>query len=230
MHNGSASLPDALRYLKRAAELDPNRAEFHVYLAWAANDSMPANLELAHDEVAKALALDKVNAEAYWQRGIVERVEGAIDDAIKDEKHALELRPSRHEAHATLAECYDQKNDQATAMAEWAKAIAGDPPVGPDEDVPHPYWRFQYGKLLAEHGAGAAALNMLLPAAKTAAKETPRPGWLAPLEFLTAEVLRKAGRKADAVEHYRRFLEIAPINSPDRLDAQKALAQLSPDR
>jgi tetratricopeptide (TPR) repeat protein len=223
------SLPDALRYLKRAVELDPNRAEFHVYVAWAANDSMPANLELAHEEVEKTLALDKVNAEAYWQRGILERVEGAIDDAIKDEKHALALRPSRYEAHATLAECYDQKNDAAGAMAEWNKAIAGDGPVAADADVPHPFWRFQYGKLLSDHGGPSAALPVLVPVAKTAEKLTPRPGWLAPLEFLTAEVLRKTGKGGDAVEHYRRFLEIAPLNSPDRLDAQKALAQLAPE-
>jgi cellulose synthase operon protein C len=222
--------PDALRYLKRAVELDPNRAEFHVYLAWAANDAMPADLELAHTEVEKALALDKVSAEAYWQRGILERVEGAIDDAIKDERHALELRPSRYEAHATLAECYDQKNDPATALAEWAKAIAGDPPVAADADVPHPYWRFQYGRLLSDRGGAAAAAGYLVPAARAAEKMVPRPGWLAPLQFLTAEVLRKTGKTADAVEHYRRFLEIAPLNSPDRFDAQRALARLAPDR
>ncbi len=222
--------PDVLRYLKRAVELDPNRAEFHVYLAWAANDAMPANLELAHDEVEKALALDKVSAEAYWQRGILERVEGAIDDAVKDEKHALELRPSRYEAHATLAECYDQKNDAAGAMAEWAKAIAGDGTAGPDDDVRHPYWRFQYGRLMNDRSGPSVALPYLVPAAKTAEKLTPRPGWLSPLEFLTAEALRKTGKTTDAIDHYRRFLEIAPLNSPDRLDAQKALAQLAPDR
>ena len=102
---------DALRYLKRAVDLDPNRAEFHVYLAWAANDAQPAQLELARDEIDKALALDKLNAEAYWQKGVLERMEGAIDDAIRDEKHALALRPSRYEAHATLAECFEDKND-----------------------------------------------------------------------------------------------------------------------
>jgi tetratricopeptide (TPR) repeat protein len=222
--------PDVLRYLKRAVELDPNRAEFHVYLAWAANDAMPADLELAHEEVEKALSLDKVSAEAYWQRGILERVEGAIDDAVKDEKHALELRPSRYEAHATLAECYDQKNDSTGAMAEWSRAITGDAPVGADEDVPHPYWRFQYGRLVADRSGPSAALAYLVPAAKAAEKQTPRPGWLAPLEFLTAEALRKTGKTVDAVDHYKRFLEIAPLNSPDRLDAQRALSQLAPDR
>ena len=55
-----------------------------------------------------------------------------------------------------------------------------------------------------------------------------KPGWLAPLEFLTAEALRKTGKKAEAIDHYKRFLDIAPINSPDRLDAQQALATLAP--
>jgi predicted Zn finger-like uncharacterized protein len=220
---------DALRYLKKAVDLDPNRAEFHVYLAWAANDAQPAQLELARDEIDKALALDKMNGEAYWQKGVLERMEGAIDDAVRDEKHALALRPSRYEAHATLAECLEDKNDEAGAAAEWSKAIAGDGnATQSDGTAPHPFWRYRFGKLLAEHGNTGAALVPLLAAAAAAEKMDQRPGWLGPLEFLTAEVLRKSGgRKADAVEHYRRFLDVAPVSSPDRADAQAALAQLT---
>jgi tetratricopeptide (TPR) repeat protein len=227
MLRGRAEQVDALRYLKRAVDLDPNRAEFHVYLAWEANEATPAQLELARDEIDKALALDKLNAEAYWQKGVLERMEGAIEDAIKDARHALELRPSRHEAHATLAECFEDKNDPGTAMVEWTRAIAGDgsAPSG-DGTISHPYWRYKYGKLLLERGNVGAALAQLLPAATTSEKMDPRPGWLAPVEFLTAEALRKSGKGRDAIEHYRRFLEIAPVNSPDRVDAQTALTQL----
>jgi tetratricopeptide (TPR) repeat protein len=226
MLQGPQSQTDALRYLKQAVELDPNRAEFHVYLAWAANDATPAQLELARDEIDRALALDNVNPEAYWQRGVLERMEGAVEDAVKDEKHALALRPSRYEAYATLAECYEDKNEDTAALGEWTKAIAGDA-EGPEvETVRHPYWRFRYGKLLMERGATAAALAQLMPAVTTTEKVSPKPGWLAPLEFLSAEGLRKTGKRADAVDHYRRFLEIAPVNSPDRLDAQQAIAAL----
>ncbi len=229
MLQGSGQQQDALRFLKKAVDLDPNRAEFHVYLAWAANDAQPAQLELARDEIDKALAIDKMSAEAFWQKGVLERMEGAIDDAMKDERHALELRPSRYEAHATLAECYEDKNDEGTAMGEWAKAIAGDGnATNSDGTIPHPYWRYRYGKLQLEHGAAGPALAQLLPAVQTGEKMTARPGWLAPLEFLTAEALRKSGRRSDAAEHYQRFLEIAPVNSPDRADAQKALAALKP--
>ncbi len=220
---------EALRNLKRAVDLDGNRAEYHVYVAWAANEATPAQLELARDEVDKALALDNLNAEAFWQKGVLERMEGAIEDAVKDEKRALELRPSRYEAHATIAECYQDRNDEAGAMSEWVKAIAGDGRA-PTAETRHPYWHYKYGKLLAEHGNVGAALPFLLAAASTAEKAEQRPGWLAPLEFLTGEALRKTGRKADAIEHYRRFLEIAPASSPDRVDAQTALAQLNGKR
>ncbi len=219
---------DALRYLKRAVDLDPNRAEFHVYVAWAANDATPAQLELARDEIDRALALDNLNAEAYWQRGVLERMEGADEDALKDENHALALRPSRYEAHATLAECDEDKNQDAAALAEWARAIAGDMDAPNAATVRHPFWRFRYGKLLMDHGGPGAALVQLLPAVTTAEAISPKPGWLAPLEYLTADALRKTGKRADAVDHYKRFLDIAPVNSPDRLDAQQALATLAP--
>jgi tetratricopeptide (TPR) repeat protein len=231
MLRGGPSMADAVHYLKRAVELDPNRAEFHVYLARAANESTPAQLELARDEIDRALIIDKLNADAFWQRGVLERMEGAVDDAMKDERHALQIRPSRYEAHATLAECYEDRNDGGQALAEWARAIAGEGnALGPGGQVPHPYWRYRYGKLLMEAGKRPAALAQLLPAVTAAERIEVRPGWLAPLEFLSADALRSAGRKADAVEHYRRFLEIAPISSPDRLDAQRALEQLTGGR
>jgi tetratricopeptide (TPR) repeat protein len=222
-----SSEQESLRYLKRAVELDPNRAEFHVYVAWAANDSTPAQLALAKDEVDKALTLDKLSAEAYWQRGVLERKQGAIEDAIKDEKRALELRPSRYEAHAALAECYEDKNDDAAAITEWAKAIGADgPDRTADPGAGHPYWRFRYGKLLWEKARVGAALTNLTIAVAGGEKLDPRPAWVSQAEFLFAESLRKGGKKAEAIEHYRRFLEIAPPTSPDRTDAIHALAGL----
>jgi tetratricopeptide (TPR) repeat protein len=231
MLQGGTSAVDALRYLKRAVELDPNRAEFHVYLAWAANDANPAQLEVARDEVDKALALDKVNPEAYWQRGVLERVTAAVDDAIKDEKRALELRPSRYEAHATLAECYTDKNNDTDALAEWAKAVAADGATpNADGSVRHPFWHWRYGRLLKERAGSDAGLPQFLLALPAAEKLSPRPAWLADLEFAAAEALRKQGHRAEAIEHYKRFVEIATVNSPDLADAKDALLQLTGQR
>ena len=229
MLKGPTQQNEAIRYLQRAVDADQNRAEYHVYLAWAANDA--TKFDLASKEIEATLAIDKLNADAYWQRGLMERKQGAVVDAIKDEKRALALRPSRYEAHATLAECYGDRGNPAAALAEWAKAVASDGDAsGPDGAVPHPDWRYQYGKLLMDRGNVGAALPLLLPAATTVEKSDQRPGWLAHLEVLTAEALQKSGRKSEAVEHYRRFMEIAPVNSPDRDDAQAALKRLSGER
>ncbi|MGH7270390.1 MAG: hypothetical protein ACREJ3_08155, partial [Polyangiaceae bacterium] len=96
--------------------------------------------------------------------------------------------------------------------------------------VHHPYWHWMYAKLLGDHGGPIAALPQLLLALPTAEKMSPRPGWLAEIEFATAEALRKVGRKPEAIAHYQRFIELATINSPDLLDARNALAQLTGSR
>jgi tetratricopeptide (TPR) repeat protein len=226
MEQGPGREVESLRFLKRAVDLDPNRAEFHVYVAWVANEIMPPQLELVRDEVDRALALDQRNPEAYWQRGVLERMQGAVEDAVRDEKHALELRPSRYEAHSVLAECYEDKNNDSAAAAEWQAALSGERVPAP-EVAPHPYWRYKLGRLFYEHGNSNSALPLLLAAANALEHQTTRPGWRASLYFMTAEALRKTGRNADALVWYRRFFDVAPVNSPDRLDAQTAIARLT---
>ncbi len=218
LKQGGLEAAAAMRYLQRAVELDPNRAEYHLYVAWAANDANPAQLGLARTHVDKALQLDKLLADAYWQRGIVERREGAVNDAIKNLKRALELKPTRHEAHATLAECYEDRNETAAALAEWAKAIAG--------DDKQPLWRWRYGKLLAEKGQTGEAARHLAFAVDTGKGLQPRPGWLGPAAFEAAEVLRKTGQKKEACEHYQLFMELAAPTAPDRRDAARAIKEL----
>jgi tetratricopeptide (TPR) repeat protein len=215
---GGTAQNDAMRFLKRAVELDPNRAEYHLYVAWAANNAIPVQIGVAREAVDKALALDSLLADGYWQRGVLERKVGAVDDAIKDLKRALELKPGRIDAHAALAECYEDKNDLGTAMAEWQKAIGA--------DGTKPAWRYRFGKILFDRGNTGEASKHLLFAADEGEKADPKPGWLASAEFLAGEVLRKSGKKAEAVERYRRFLEIAPTNSPDRKEALAALSDL----
>jgi tetratricopeptide (TPR) repeat protein len=218
LKQGGLESAAAMRYLQRAVELDPNKPEYHLYVAWAANDSTPAQLGLARTHVDRALTLDRLLADGYWQRGVVSLREGAINDAMKDLKYALELKPSRHEAHATLAECYEQKNDIPAAMSEWAKAIAG--------DDKQPMWRYHYGRMLLDRGNAGEAARHLAFAVDAAKKAQPRPGWLAKAAFEAGEAERKTGQKAQAIEAYNLFLELCPPSDPDRRDALRALKEL----
>jgi tetratricopeptide (TPR) repeat protein len=219
---GGAALADATRYLKNAVRLDPNHADYHFYLAWVANEASPPDLATARMEIEQALTLNKLMGGAYWQRGVVEVTTHAVDDAIKDLQKALQLEPTRFEVHATLGECYDAKNDSARAMSEWAKALAGDPP--------RPFWNFRYGKLVLEKGNAGEASKHLGVAVDAAEKQTPQPGWLTQAEFLAAEAYRKTGKKADAVDHFNHFLDLAQPTDPDRRDALSALAGLGHPR
>jgi tetratricopeptide (TPR) repeat protein len=219
LKQGGLDTAQAMRYLQRAVALDPNKADYHLYVAWAANDSTPAQLGLARTEIEKALALDKLLAEAYWQRGVLERKEGQVNDAIKDLRRALELKPSRNEVHASLAEALEDKNDMAGATAEWQRAIAG--------DAKQPYWRWKYGKILADRNQSAEAAKHLSFAVENGKSMQPRPGWLGSAAFEAGEALRKTGQKKEACDQYHLFMELAPSTSPDMRDAAKAQKDLA---
>ncbi len=218
LKQGGLETPRAMPLLKRAVDLDPNRAEYHLYVAWAANDAAQPQLDVAAAHVEQALKLDKLLADAYWQRGVVERRRSAVEDAIKDLRRALELKPSRIEAHATLAECYEDKNDVPKAMAEWATAIAANDKV--------PYWRWKYGRLLADRGQAAEAAKHLSYAVAEGKSAQPRPGWLYGAAFEAGEALKKTGQKQAAIDNLQLYMELAPTTEPNRRDAIKALKEL----
>jgi tetratricopeptide (TPR) repeat protein len=218
LRQGGLQVTAAMPRLRRAAELDPNRAEYHLYVAWAANEAAQPDIGLAEKEVDRALALDSTLADAYWQRGVVKFKLGAVKDAERDLRKALELKPNRIEAHAALAEVFETNNNDAGALAAWAVATNAMPKQA--------FWRYRYGKLLKAKGRGADAAVNLAFAVHEALALQPRPGWLYAAAFAAAETQRATGKKADAVENYKLYLQNAPTGDPDRADAAAALKQL----
>lgn len=215
LQKGSA-LPDALRELDRATELDNNRAEYWLYVGWAANES--GNIAKADDALKKALARDQSLGDAYWQRGVLLQKQGATQDAVKELLTALEKRPSRYEAWATLALCYQDQLKWPDAEAAWRKAVAGNGSIAD--------WRYRLGKLLYQHANEAAASPELAKAIELAeANEKQRSFPLFDAHFLYAETL-KVGDKDKAIIHYKKFLSLAPIDNAYRKDAERQLLAL----
>lgn len=222
LQRGGPFASDSLRLLKRAAELDPNNAQFHVYVAWAANESTPPQVQIAREEADRALAIDKQEADAYWQRGVSYLKEGAFVSAQDDLRKAVLLKPERAEAHAALAECYEGQSQFTLAVSEWKAAIARDPKPA--------YWRYRYGRLLAERGAGSEAATHLEYAVSEGSKAAVRPGWLTLALFQEAQTFRKVGRNKDALAAYREYVASAPASAPDRRDAEAAIVTLGGGR
>ncbi|HEY4121673.1 MAG TPA: tetratricopeptide repeat protein, partial [Byssovorax sp.] len=142
---------EAQRFLQKAVDFDPFRAEYHLYLGWIANDA--GNIGLAEMELKKALELDHDLGDAYWQRGVLLQKQGQTVDALAALTTALEKKPTRYEAYASMALCYQDQLKWPEAEQAWRKAIAGDEAV--------PEWHYRFGKLLFAHGDRGAAAQEL---------------------------------------------------------------------
>jgi cellulose synthase operon protein C len=205
-------LADALRMLERAVELDINRAEYYLYVGWAANEA--GNVPKAEKALAEALRLDQGLADAYWQRGVLRQRQGAVRDAIIDLQRALQLRPSRFEAHASLAQALYDQGREGEAMKEWQLAIQAQPDNAD--------WRFRYGKLLGANHQNDAAIDQLGKAlALIESKDTP-PRWRWEAHHALARAL---GPSPEALKHWEQFLRLGPRDSPYRADAKAFLAK-----
>ncbi|XYH99181.1 tetratricopeptide repeat protein [Sorangium sp. So ce1128] len=211
------NMAEALRFLERASELDPNRAEYHLYVGWGANETgQTARADVA---LKRALELDAELGDAYWQRGVLLQKQGASRDALADLQIALAKRPSRYEAYATMALCYQDQGNWAAAEEAWRKAIAANDKV--------PEWHYRLGKIYASRGNRAGAASEMEQAVTLGeAPERSTPPWLFDAHFLLAEALRATNDRERAVRHYQRFLETAPTDNAYRRDAEQALESL----
>ncbi len=210
---GGSNLAEALKTLERASDLDPNRAEYHMFVGWAAIEA--GRMGRAESALKRALELDQGLADAYWQRGVLKHRGGAVRDAVKDLTKALELKPSRFEAHAALADTYADMGREADAITEWQKAIAA--------DGENPTWRYRYGRLLVDNRRPAEAQEQLGKAIELGEKLDPRPRWMWEAHHRMARAL---GRSPAAAKHWQEFLKLGPRDSPYRDEAIKELAAL----
>ena len=207
------NMAESLRMLEKAVDLDPNRAEYHLYVAWAANEAgRPQRAEIA---VQKALELDQRLGDAYWQRGVLRQKQGAVRDAVKDLNKALELNPNRIEARAALGDSLYDLGRETEAITQYQSAVEGQPD--------NATWRYRYGKLLAANGRNAEAETQLRQALELAAKLDPKPRW----QWEAHHVLARAmGENRDAIPHWEAFLRLGPTDNPYRGEAKKILAQM----
>jgi tetratricopeptide (TPR) repeat protein len=205
--------PDALTHIDRALSLDGTQAIYHLYAARAALDM--GNLGRTIDEAEATLARDPSIGDAYWVRGIVRMRSGAVRDALKDAKRALDLNPMRIDAYALMAECYDELRQLGEATQSYRVALTKDPQRGD--------WWYKLGRLSMDRGARADAHEALEHARQLGDKIDPMPYWLPDAYRLSGELARTMGDRKQAIAFFRRFLAIAPDGALDRDDVRKLL-------
>ncbi|MCC6874713.1 MAG: zinc-ribbon domain-containing protein [Sandaracinaceae bacterium] len=207
---------DALAHFRDAVRLDPARGEFHLYVGWAALEN--GLLGDALTAVQTAIERDPSLADAYWIRGTVKLRSGRPAEALDDLRRALTLKPSRVEAHAAMGEAYDQLGRLGDAILEYEQA------VGVVDD--NGQWWYRLGRLRMDRGDRQQAAQALARATLLGEAQPTRPGWLADAHRIQADAHRLGGQRAEAVQHYRRYLELAPPSAIDRRDVRETLLSM----
>jgi predicted Zn finger-like uncharacterized protein len=201
----------AVQHLERAVQLDVLKAEYHLYLAWALLEQ--GSLAPALERVNQALERDPTLADAHWILGRIQLRTGAVKDALRSFERTLKLKPGRYEAYANMGDAHDELRELKPAIKAYETALR----VAPDRAD----WWFRLGMLHVSEGGRDAARVALSEAVLRGDRALVRPKWLGDAHRAYADVLRESKRTQEAVDHYRRFLELAPAGHPDRREIER---------
>jgi tetratricopeptide (TPR) repeat protein len=203
----------AAQRFERAVNIDMLNAEYHMYLAWALVEQ--GNFGGALTSVKKAIERDQNLGDARWLLGRIQLRTGAVRDALVNFQAALRLKPSRVEALANMGDAYDELRDSAQAIKNYQDALKRAPE--------HGEWWYRLGQLQLDKGKRDEARVALSEAVMRGDRARDRPSWLADAHRLYGDALRESKRAAEASEHYRLFLELAPLGHPDRAEIEQLL-------
>ncbi|MDB4985102.1 MAG: O-GlcNAc transferase [Myxococcaceae bacterium] len=206
----------AAQRFERAVNFDNLKAEYHLYLAWALVEQ--GNYGGALESVQRAIQRDPNLGDARWILGRIQLRTGAVRDALANFQAALRLKPGRVEALANIGDAYDELRESSQAIKSYQEAVKRVPD--------NAEWWYRLGQLELDKGRREEARAALGEAVLRADKLRERPSWLAEAHRAYGDVLREAHRNAEAAEHYRLFLELAPLGHPDRAEIEQLLYQM----
>jgi len=125
MYNYIGDAPAAIRYFRRAIEIDPYLKTVYNGLAYAYNRVGDTDESIWAINKYIELAPDEPNP--YDTRGDLYAQAGRIEDAIASYKTALEKRPDYEASIAKLGHMYRAKRNYATAESYYRQLLNGGP-------------------------------------------------------------------------------------------------------
>ncbi|MCC7537969.1 MAG: zinc-ribbon domain-containing protein [Deltaproteobacteria bacterium] len=206
----------ALEYFSRAVQLDATRAEYRLYLGWASLEL--GNLGRALQEIDAALIRDPSMGDGFWLRGVIRRRTANLTAARADLEAAIRLRPNRFDALHELGKVFEEMRNLPEAVRYYALAVQASDANGE--------WHYDLGRVHLDSGDRASASGSLARATLLGEALDPRPAWVADAHRLYGDTQRLGGQRASAIEHYRRYLELAPANAIDRQEVMRQLRDL----
>jgi protein O-GlcNAc transferase len=165
--------------------------------------SRPAEaLQLARDAVAER----PEDARCHFALGRAHKLAGQLQAAISAYRQAIALAPEYAEAHVSLGIALKHGGDLAAAITSYEHAIALNPGFAVAR-ANLAYARAAQIERQTEAGTEDGIDEGLLAAAQEAVAQEPGQ---APLHFNLGLLLRRAQRRADAIDAFNRALGLAP--------------------
>jgi len=209
VYRRSGRADDAIRELRRAADLSPDSTRLQVNLlgAYYLNEDFENAATMAERAVRK-----EPNNFVYriWQGRIYYQLE-RYDDAMSAFERAIEIDPDNPDAYRHLAEIEEETNDLVGAIGVYRQMLE----IAPDSAFLH----YRLGLNLIELSDSEAARRSL----ERAFELDPQ---LSSAGYLVGVIDLEAGNLESALEHFRRFLESNPKHIRTRMNIAATHARL----
>ena len=160
---------------------------------------------------ANALSLP----EAHLERGRIYYRSGDLESALADFEAAAKMSPKDAEPIILEGLCHDKMGNAVKAEEAWRAALRA------NSDAPEPHYRL--GRMELDHAKPKPAVEHFRKAAATTPEQAP---WRADLYFQLAQAELLTGAKAAALADFKKFLDIAPPDTPSRHEAKQQVARL----
>ncbi len=207
---------EASPFLGKAVELEEQNPLYHLRygMALMALRDMPS----AFKELNHAMELDPEMAEIHLRIGEAKLRSGAARDSIKALDKALTLDPKLAEAYGFIGEAFEELADLRSALSYYQRAIK----EIPDDARMH----FKLALARLRIGGNNTAIKHLTTAVKLTENVDDPPQWLPEALYRLGLAQLTAGRRADAIASFKKYLKIAPANAIDRTEVTAQIERL----
>lgn len=183
----------ALRYFKRAIQLNPSFAYAHTLCGheYVANEDFDSGKKCYQ----RALSLDDKQYNAWWGLGNIYLKRELYDNALQYFKAAIKVNPRSSVLSTYLGMTYFRNKQTREALECFERAEKLDPS--------NPLNRYQKATVLMSVGLLGDALKILEDLNVKVPKE-------APIHLLIAKIYRKLGNVDKALHHYNIAMDLEP--------------------
>lgn len=110
----------AIRFFKKAIEIDPNYLESYINIGLLYNKEGDTKKAISYYE--KAIAVDPDFTKAHYNLGVIYAKKGKLDKAISEFKKCISINPDLAKAHSQLGPAYLSKGLDSEAADHFYRA------------------------------------------------------------------------------------------------------------